>query len=181
MAIKDIVTYGHPSLRRPAQKIETIDEEILEIIQNLKDTLQNIGGLGLAAPQIGIEKQIFVADLSVMKEKLYLTNKVVFINPEIIFSSKKIETENEGCLSLIDVRGNISRPFKIKIRGLIPSGIPRTIETYGLFARVLQHEYDHLHGKLFIDYFSEEDRKKNQHFFDQYIADNQKKLSEILT
>lgn len=180
MAIQKIVSYGYPALRRPAKEVTEINDEILQIIQDLKDTLQYIGGLGLAAPQIGIEKQIFIADLSSMKDKQYMNNKVVFINPEIIFKSKKIEIDNEGCLSLIDVRGNVSRPFKIKIKGLIPSGVSRTINTSGLFARVLQHEFDHLHGKLFIDYFSKEDYEKNKYAIQSYLTENKKNLPEIL-
>ena len=78
MAIQKIVTYGHPALRRPAQKVEEINEEILQIVQDLKDTLTHIGGLGLAAPQIGIEKQIFIADLSILNDKQYVANKIVF-------------------------------------------------------------------------------------------------------
>ncbi|MGL5955495.1 MAG: peptide deformylase [Brevinema sp.] len=180
MAVQKIVTYGHPALRRPAQKILQIDEEVLTIIQDLKDTLQHIGGLGLAAPQIGIEKQIFIADLSLMQERRYAGCKAILINPEIVLSSKKTDIDNEGCLSLITVRGNVERSFKIKIRGLLPTGSYRTIETSGLYARVLQHEYDHLHGKLFFDYFTPEEYEKNKHLIYKYIEENKKNLPEIL-
>lgn len=180
MAIQKIVSYGHPALRRPAQKVTKIDDEILQIIQDLKDTLKHIGGLGLAAPQIGIEKQIFIADLSLMDEKKYIGNKVTFINPKIIYSSKKIDIDKEGCLSLMDIRGYVSRPIKIKMKGLMPSGTIRTIDAFGYYARVLQHEYDHLHSKLFIDYFSPEDYKKNKDQINKYLEDNKKILPEIL-
>ena len=180
MAIQKIVSYGHPALRRPAQKVTEINDEILQIIQDLKDTLKHIGGLGLAAPQIGIEKQIFIADLSLMKEKMYIGNKITFINPEIIYSSKKTDTDKEGCLSLIDIRGQVCRPIKIKMKGLMPSGTMRTIETFGYYARVLQHEYDHLHGKLFIDYFSPEEYEKNKDQINKYLEENKKILPEIL-
>ncbi|MGL4388179.1 MAG: peptide deformylase [Brevinema sp.] len=180
MAIKPIVSYGHPALRLPAKEVEHIDEEILQIIEDLKDTLQDIGGLGLAAPQIGISKQIFIADLSIMQEARYAHQKVIFINPKIIFSSKKIETDHEGCLSFINVRGLVKRPFKIKITGFIPSGTQRTIEATGLFARCLQHEYDHLHGRLFIDYFNETDRANNEKCIQKYLMENKKHLPEII-
>ncbi len=180
MAVKTIVSYGHPALRIPAQKVEKIDDEILGIIEDLKDTLNYIGGLGLAAPQIGVQKQIFIADLSIMKERQYAGNKVAFINPEIVFSSKKTETDSEGCLSIMDIRANVERPFKIKMKGLIPSGVYRTIEATGLFARALQHEYDHLHGKLFIDYISKEEFDKNKAVLDKYIAEIKKNLPEVM-
>ncbi|MGL4562064.1 MAG: peptide deformylase [Brevinema sp.] len=180
MAIKPIVSYGHPALRIPAEPVEEINDDILDIIQDLKDTLQDIGGLGLAAPQIGISKQIFIADLSVMREVRYAHQKVIFINPRIVFASKKTEIDNEGCLSLIDVRGHVERPCKIKITGQIPSGALRTIEATGLFARCLQHEYDHLHGKLFIDYFNDKDLKANKHLITTYLEKNKKNLPEIM-
>lgn len=180
MAIKTIVSYGHPALRIPAEPVTEINHEILQIIEDLKDTLKHIGGLGLAAPQIGVTKQIFLADLSIMKERQYASQKVIFINPKIVFSSKKTEIDNEGCLSLIEVRGNVERPFKIKMTGQIPNGTIRTIEATGLFARCLQHEYDHLHGKLFIDYFNEKDRSLNQHFIDKYLEENRKNLPQVM-
>lgn len=180
MAIREIVTYGHPALRRPALKVQQIDAEVLDIIQDLKDTLNHIGGLGLAAPQIGIEKQIFIADLSIMKERQFASCKVAFINPEIVFSSKKTEIDSEGCLSLIDVRGHVERSFKIKMKGLIPAGVYRTIDTSGLYARVLQHEFDHLHGRLFIDYFNEVELKQNKELIQKYLAENKQKLLETI-
>ncbi len=180
MAVREIVTYGHPVLRNPAEKITGINEEILNIIQDMKDTLNDVGGLGLAAPQIGVGKQIFLVDLSVMNDKKYIGCKTVLINPEIIFSSKKTEIDNEGCLSLMDVRGNVERPFKIKIKGLTPAGVTRTITADGLYARALQHEFDHLHGRLFLDYFSEEDLAKNQELIEKYFEDNKKILPEVI-
>lgn len=180
MAIQTIVTYGHPALRIPASPVLQIDEEILQIIHDLKDTLYHVGGLGLAAPQIGISKQIFIADLTNLKERKYIGNKVVFINPEIIQQSKKLEADNEGCLSLIEVRGTVARPFKIKMKGLLPSGNIRIIEAKGLFARCLQHEFDHLYGRLFIDYFSDQDKEKNREFMNKYLEENKKNLPKIM-
>ncbi|MGL4394368.1 MAG: peptide deformylase [Brevinema sp.] len=180
MAIKPIVSYGHPALRLPAEEVTEINDEILQIIEDLKDTLKDIGGLGLAAPQIGISKQIFIADLSVMREPRYAHQKVVFINPKITFTSKKTDIDQEGCLSFPKVRGLVERPIKIKMTGLIPSGSTRTIETTGLFARCLQHEYDHLHGTLFIDHFNEHDTKISKSFVEELLAENKKNLPEIM-
>ncbi len=180
MAIQPIVTYGHPALRLPAQPVKQIDDEVLQIIQDLKDTLADVGGLGLAAPQIGVQKQIFIVDLSIMKDRQYATSKVAFINPEIVLASKKMEIDSEGCLSLIEVRGNVERHFKIKMKGLLPTGVYRTIEATGLFARALQHEYDHLHSKLFFDYFNEDDLAKTKDIIQKYLDDNKKNLPEVL-
>ncbi|SFB69007.1 peptide deformylase [Brevinema andersonii] len=180
MAVREIVTYGHPVLREPAQEVLKIDNEILDVVQDLKDTLASVQGLGLAAPQIGVNKQIFIADLSILNDRKHLTHKVVFINPKIISVSKQTDTDNEGCLSFPGVRGDVCRPFKVKMRGLIPSGAERIIDAKGLFARCLQHEYDHLHGKLFIDYFLERDRIENEMLIRSYLETNKKQLPNIL-
>lgn len=180
MAVREVVIYGHPFLRTPAEKVTEINQEILDIVQDLKDTLTRQRGIGLAAPQIGINKQIFIADLSSMSDRKYAACKVIFINPEIISVSKACETENEGCLSFPDLRGNVERPFKVKMRGLIPSGATRTIEATGLYARCLQHEFDHLHGKLFIDYFGETDRAKSTAEVQRFLKMSGGKYPEII-
>lgn len=180
MAVRDVVLYGHPFLRIPAEKVLEINGEILEVVQDLKDTLAKQRGIGLAAPQIGVNKQIFIADLSSMTDRKYAACKVIFINPEILSVSKAVETENEGCLSFPDMRGNVVRPFKVRMRGLIPSGAVRTIEATGLFARCLQHEFDHLHGRLFIDYFGDADKIKTVEECRRFLDISRQHYPEIL-
>ena len=180
MPVRDVVIYGHPALRIPAEPVTEITPEILSLIKDLKDTLASQRGIGLAAPQIGVQKQIFIADLSSMSDRKYAACKGVFINPEIIFTSKTTEKDNEGCLSFPDMRGNVERPFKIRMRAMMPSGAFRTIEATGLYARCLQHEFDHLHGKLFIDYFNPQDTEKNQAECARFLDYSKKTYPETL-
>ncbi|MGL5721589.1 MAG: peptide deformylase [Brevinema sp.] len=181
MPVRDVVIYGHPALRIPAQPVTEITPEILSIIKDLKDTLAAQKGIGLAAPQIGVQKQIFIADLSSMNDRKYAACKGVFINPEIIFSSKTMEGENEGCLSFPDMRGDVQRPFKIRMRAMMPSGAFRTIEATGLYARCLQHEFDHLHGKLFIDYFNPQDAERTKSECVRFLEESKKIYPETLS
>ncbi|MGL5255046.1 MAG: peptide deformylase [Brevinema sp.] len=179
MPVRDVVIYGHPALRIPAEPVTEITPEILSIIKDLKDTLTVQKGIGLAAPQIGVQKQIFVVDLSTMRDRKYAACKGVFINPEIVFSSKTTEVENEGCLSFPDMRGDVQRPFKIRMKAMMPSGAWRTVEATGLYARCLQHEFDHLHGKLFIDYFNSQDTERNQNECKRFLEYSKNSYPEV--
>lgn len=173
------MTYGHLSLRHPAKKVEKLDQEIFDLIFDMNETMCSAQGIGIAAPQIGVDLQIFIVDLSLKDEIKYKNQKVVLINPEIINRSDKIISQEEGCLSFPGVSGSVPRPYKIKIKGLLPSGIYRTIEATDLFSRALQHEYDHLHGKLFIDHFNDIDLKKNDLLIQSFLEKNEKILEKV--
>lgn len=179
MAVLEIVTYGHPILRKKAEEISKIDNEVLEIISNMKETLLHQGGVGLAANQIGIPKRILIVDLPQEKG----TRKITLINPQIIFYSKEEISQEEGCLSFPEIWGNVKRSAKIRLKGIIFSekkNLKSTvIEAENMFARVLQHEIDHLEGKLFIDYFSPEDREKNKEKLEALLQQNKEKLGSI--
>lgn len=140
-----IKIYGEPILRQTALKVERIDKETISVIEKMMDTMHINEGIGLAAPQVGISKQIIVADVDEKAIKL--------INPTII-EKEGGEKAQEGCLSVPEIYIGVKRPFYVKIKGLNEKGEPVTIEAEGLLARVLQHEIDHLNGILIVDYAS---------------------------
>ncbi len=141
--------YGDKTLRQKAEPVAQIDAETRKFISDLTYTMYETDGVGLAAPQVGVSKRIFVVDAFWFKEG-GKKNPVVLINPEFIEFEGAIEAE-EGCLSLPDIYDKVLRAEKVKIRGLNENGDLITLEADGLFARALQHEYDHLDGVLFVD------------------------------
>jgi peptide deformylase len=138
------------SLRKPSAPVEEVNDEIRELVETMIQTMYAAPGVGLAAPQIGVNKRIFVVDTSVGEKPDAL---IVMINPEIVSTEGTIEQE-EGCLSVPEFRSTVKRPAKITVRGLNLEG--ETVEVTGenLLARALSHEMDHLDGKLFIDRLS---------------------------
>ena len=150
MAVRPIVIYGDPVLREVSRKVDEINQEIKDLVSDLADTLKKANGLGLSAVQIGVLKRVFVVDLSAVDINESLR---VFINPEIIESSQAVTFE-EGCLSFPGIYQKIERPAKVKVRAMDLTGETFELEAEGLAARAILHEYDHLEGKLFIDYLS---------------------------
>jgi peptide deformylase len=150
VAERPIVIYGDPILREVSDPVDQIDQEVKNLVSDLVDTLKKAQGLGLSAVQIGVLKRVFIIDLSVVDINETLR---VFINPEIIKTEGDTEFE-EGCLSFPGIYQKINRPERVKIRAMDLEGKTFEMEARGLIARAVQHEYDHLEGKLFIDYFS---------------------------
>ena len=144
MAIRTIRTEGDEILRKKSKKVEVIDDKIKELIQDMKDTLRKYNGIGLAAVQVGILKQIVIIQEDVDKP-LY-----VLINPEII-STSGTQTVDEGCLSFPNKFAKIERPEKVKIRALDENGKTIEIKAKELLAQAISHELDHLNGEVFID------------------------------
>lgn len=150
MAERPIVIYGDPVLREVSHPVDEVNQEVKDLVSDLVDTLKKARGLGLSAVQIGVLKRVFVVDLSAVD----ITAKLqVFINPEIVDTSGEIEYE-EGCLSFPGIYQKITRPERIKVRALGLDGKPFELEAGGMVARAIQHEYDHLEAKLFIDHLS---------------------------
>lgn len=151
-----VTVYGDPILRKKAQPIYKNHEGLQEIIENMWETMYYSDGVGLAAPQVGLSIRIFIVDASSgADEEPELENfKKVFINPEIIEISGDEWTMNEGCLSLPEIREDVLRPDKVRIRYFDENFDEHEEEFKGFAGRVIQHEYDHLDGKLFIDYLS---------------------------
>ncbi len=150
MAIRQIVRYGDPVLRKPAEAVEKIDEEVKGLVQDMFDTLRNAKGLGLAAPQVGVSKRVFIVDLTQVD---FDAEPLVLINPEIVEMKGEIVGE-EGCLSFPGLYFDVARAEHVVIEFTDLEGKRKRIKAYGLTARALQHENDHLNAKLFIDYLS---------------------------
>lgn len=144
MAIRTIRTEGDEILKKKSKKVEIIDEKIKEIIKDMIDTVHKYNGVGLAAVQVGILKQIVVIQEE-ENEPIY-----IIINPEII-SQSGTQIVEEGCLSFPNKFAKIERPEKIKIRALNEEGKTIEIKAKGLLAQAISHEIDHLNGEVFID------------------------------
>lgn len=144
MAIRTIRIEGDEILRKKSKKVEIIDNKIKELIQDMKDTLHKYNGVGLAAVQVGILKQIVIIQ---EEENMPL---YVLINPEII-STSGIQTVEEGCLSFPNKFAQIERPEKVRIKALDENGNEIEIKAKGLLAQAISHEIDHLNGEVFID------------------------------
>ncbi|MCI0508085.1 MAG: peptide deformylase [Gammaproteobacteria bacterium] len=154
MAILNILHYPDPRLRKKALPVENVDNEIKQLVDNMLETMYQAPGIGLAATQADIQKRIIVIDISEDK-----SNPLCFINPEIITSDGEEEME-EGCLSVPGIYEKVSRAEHIKVHALDREGRSFEMEADGLLAVCIQHEIDHLEGKLFVDYLSELKRQR---------------------
>ncbi len=158
MAVLPINIYGDEILRQKAKKITKIDDILLRFIEDMFETMKQSDGIGLAATQVGKRIQVLVADISEV-EGYENTKPMIVINPKILLSEGEMEME-EGCLSLPGLRVNVRRPERIKLK-YNDIELKEHIEDFdGLMARVLQHEIDHLNGKLIIDYLSKTEKEK---------------------
>ncbi|MCE5220416.1 MAG: peptide deformylase [Clostridium sp.] len=142
MALRNIREFGDDILRRKCREVDEIDNRLLTLIEDMKETMYEAEGVGLAAPQVGILKRLFVIDIG--------EGPLVFINPEIIETSGS-QIDEEGCLSLPGETKEVMRPNYVRARALNEKGEQFEIEAEELLARAILHEYDHLNGTLFID------------------------------
>ncbi len=151
-----ITIYGDPLLRKTAKSVEKDHEGLEDIIENMWETMYHSDGAGLAAPQVGMSLRLFVADASAAADEDpgLKDFKKVFINPEIIEIFGDEWIMNEGCLSLPEIREDIKRPDKVRIRYLDENFESHEEVFDGYPGRIIQHEYDHLEGVLFIDHVS---------------------------
>jgi len=150
MAILHICTYPEEILHQRAEPITEIDEEVVKLVDHMAETMYSAPGIGLAATQVGVAKQVLVADIAPRRPESEL---IVLINPEIVAAEGEVIFE-EGCLSVPDYQAEVKRHERITVRGLNLKGEQVEIEAEGLLAIVLQHEIDHLNGVLFIDRLS---------------------------
>tara|TARA_E500000081_G_C5979655_1_gene281882 strand:+ start:125 stop:703 length:579 start_codon:yes stop_codon:yes gene_type:complete len=164
--IRSIIAYGDPVLKQKSEKINLSQiNELKLLIRDLWDTMYNAKGVGIAAPQIGVSKAVFVADFSFFKdeenffEEELINMKQVFINPIIVKEKGEDFTYPEGCLSIPNISENVVRKSSLKINFLDENLVMQEMECSGIIARVIQHEYDHLQGILFTDKLSYKKRK----------------------
>lgn len=146
MSILEIRVLGDPILREETKPVTEITDELRTLAKNMFETMYLAKGIGLAAPQVGRSERIAVVDVD--------DNPLVLVNPEILESSAKTAKAEEGCLSIPDVYGDVERPGTVRVRAMDLDGKTFEVEASELFGRCLQHEIDHLDGKLFVDYLS---------------------------
>lgn len=149
----DIYTLGEDVLREECSDIKEFDESLKILADAMIDTLEEADGVGLAGPQVGVSKKIFVVHIRG-------SEPMVFINPSIVGTSIETGVYEEGCLSIPGVYHDVIRPVGVTIQAQDLNGKPFTIQADGVLARVIQHENDHLHGKLYIDHLEERERER---------------------
>lgn len=157
MAIRDLVILPDAQLRQVSAPVEAITPEIKTLAADMLETMYEAPGIGLAAIQIGVPKRIVTIDLAKQDEE---KTPIVFINPEITWSSEELNVHEEGCLSIPEYYEEVERPARVKVRYLDLDGKQQEIEAEGLLATCIQHEVDHLNGVLFIDYLSRLKRER---------------------
>lgn len=146
-----ILTYPDNFLRQPTRTLDNIDGKVQQMIDQMSDTMYAAPGVGLAAIQVGWNKSVLIYDISPSDKDRSLQ---VLINPRIVDHEGEILSENEGCLSVPEFRADVKRYSSILVEGVDREGRPIELEADGMLAIVLQHEIDHLRGKLFIDHIS---------------------------
>jgi peptide deformylase len=151
MAKLPIILFPDPILRKIAAPVEHVDPELLQLLVDMVETMYRAPGVGLAAPQVGISRRIFVMDPSRDQEP---AAPRAFLNPEIVASGNEMRIYEEGCLSIPEMFAEVERPAAVVVRYLSPEGEMREERLEGHAATIAQHEIDHLDGVLFIDHLS---------------------------
>ena len=150
MAVLEILKYPHPILRKRSQEVDRIDEEVKKLVGDMRETMYQAGGIGLAACQVGVSRRVIVLDVSPMDSQ---HSFFALINPEIISEEIEIDHE-EGCLSVPDCLEKVKRKEKVCVRGVSAEGMEMEIKCDGILAIALQHEIDHINGILILDRIS---------------------------
>ena len=171
MTILKILHYPDPRLRVKAHIVEDFNQDLKQLANNMFETMYEAKGIGLAATQVAISKRLIVMDISQEKN-----NKMVFVNPEITKKSTSFKSHDEGCLSVPGVYETVSRPDEVNILYYDLDGEKHLLEADGLLSVCIQHEIDHLDGKVFIDYLS---RLKQGRITKKIVKDKNKTLQEI--
>ena len=149
MAILNILRYPDPRLHKVAKPVTVFDERLEKLVADMAETMYDAPGIGLASSQVDVHEQVVVIDISEEKNAL-----VAYINPEILWTSDDKQVYDEGCLSVPGIYDGVERPSKIKVRAYDVKGQPFELEAEGLLAVCIQHEMDHLKGKVFVEYLS---------------------------
>lgn len=177
---RPIVLYGHPVLRKQTQPIAPDYPNLDELIADMYDTMDHADGVGLAAPQIGLDVRLFTIDSTLMCQDANDGKRMVFINPQIISEEGDYWDYEEGCLSIPQIHAKVSRKERITLTYMDQQWTEHTTTFDGMTARVIQHEYDHIEGKLFLDHISPMKKnrlkKKLQKILDKKISVNYKTI-----
>jgi peptide deformylase len=149
MALLTVICYPDPRLYKLAKPVAQVDARIKKIVMDMAQTMYDAPGVGLAATQVDIHEQIIVIDVSDNQNEL-----MVFINPELVWASPEKKSWREGCLSVPEYYDDVDRPAVVRVKALDEHGKEFEVEADGLLAVCLQHEMDHLKGKVFVEYLS---------------------------
>lgn len=155
MALLPILEFPDPRLRTVATPVEIVDDSIKQLVDDMFETMYDAPGIGLAATQVNVHKQVIVIDVTDDKEQ-----PLVFINPQIEVLDQELYDYEEGCLSVPGFYEKVTRPEHVRVTALDKEGKEFTMEPEGLLAVCIQHEMDHLNGKLFVDYISNMKRQR---------------------
>jgi len=151
MALREILVVPDPTLKQVSKPVETVDDELRALMDDMLETMYAAPGIGLAAIQIGVAKRVIVMDLARPEED---KQPRYYVNPEILWASEETAPYEEGCLSVPEIYDEVERPARVKLRYLDYHGKTVEEDAEGLFAVCIQHEMDHLQGVLFIDHLS---------------------------
>jgi peptide deformylase len=149
MALLHILRYPDPRLHKVAKPVERVDDDVRRLVRDMAETMYAAPGIGLAATQVDVHRRVIVIDTSDTRDQL-----LVLINPEIVWRSDEIQECEEGCLSVPGVYETVTRAAKVRVRALDASGITFERDAEGMLAVCIQHEMDHLEGKVFVEYLS---------------------------
>ena len=149
MALLSILRYPDPRLHTVAKPVQAVDARIQTLLDDMFETMYHANGIGLAATQIDVHERVVVIDTSEERDK-----PLVLINPELLWASEERVKGDEGCLSVPGIYDGVERSTAVKVSALDRDGKPQTIEAEGLLAICIQHEMDHLMGKVFVEYLS---------------------------
>ncbi|AQW30269.1 peptide deformylase [Ralstonia syzygii subsp. celebesensis] len=149
MALLNILQYPDPRLHKVAKPVAEVDGRIRKLVADMAETMYDAPGIGLAATQVDVHERVITIDVSESRDELR-----VFINPEILWASKERKVWDEGCLSVPDIYDKVERPDRVRVRALNEKGETFELEADGLLAVCIQHEMDHLMGKVFVEYLS---------------------------
>ena len=149
MALLHVLRYPDPRLHKVAKRVDHVDDEVRRLVRDMAETMYAAPGIGLAATQVDVHKQVIVIDISDTRDEL-----LVLINPEIVWRSETQRECEEGCLSLPGVYETVKRAEEVRVRALNADGEPFERDAEGLLAVCIQHEMDHLRGKVFVEYLS---------------------------
>ena len=149
MALLPILRYPDPRLHKVAQPVSAVDARIRTLIDDMFETMYDAKGIGLAATQVDVHERLIVMDVSEQRNQ-----RLVLINPELVWASDERVLGEEGCLSVPGIYDGVERAERVRVRALDETGQAREIEADGLLAVCIQHEMDHLRGKVFVEYLS---------------------------
>jgi peptide deformylase len=151
MATLEILEYPNPFLKKKAAAVDVFDDALEQIVKDMEETMASEDGIGLAATQVGVDKQLFILDPYVFDREQKVRPAIVLVNPEVVWASDETEVMEEGCLSFPGVYIPVERPLKVRIKAQDVAGTEYEYEGEGLAARAALHEMDHLNGVVMVD------------------------------